>query len=207
MSNIGKALYNAAKAINPFEGTVNTGKTSTGETTFCGIKITNATSAFALRKIYNSIKFAPGHAFNAVGLKSFTNYLYRGTTGKEKAAANIKEVLVGIAGGGEAIEGGGEAIEGGGEAIEGGGEAIEGGDEAKKKEAAATKIQAFFRGKVGRYKANLTEENLEIHNQNNKTDPLSKSTDDENSSDDGSDSSFFKSVSSVASNPSTKSFK
>ena len=87
MSNIGKSLFNAAndaaKAINPFEGTVNKGDTNDEKLTFHGTKFAldlGSAGNFTLRKIYNSIKFAPGHAFNAVGLKSFTNYLYPGTT-------------------------------------------------------------------------------------------------------------------------------
>ena len=89
--NIGSKI---SSAINPFKGTVNTEETSREGLKFLGVKITsdNSMGNFTLRKIYNSIVNAPGHAFNAVGLKSFTNYLYPGTTGEEakKAAAATK---------------------------------------------------------------------------------------------------------------------
>jgi hypothetical protein len=79
MNNIGSKISTAASAINPFKGTVNTEETSNKKLTFHGTEFKldlGSTGNFALRKIYNSIVNAPGHAFNAVGLKSFTNYLY-----------------------------------------------------------------------------------------------------------------------------------
>jgi hypothetical protein len=78
MNTIGSKISSAASAINPFEGTVNTEETSRDGLKFLGVQITPDKSMgnFTLRKIYNSIVNAPGHAFNAVGLKSFTNYLY-----------------------------------------------------------------------------------------------------------------------------------
>ncbi|KAB2643618.1 MAG: hypothetical protein DVB29_05125 [Verrucomicrobia bacterium] len=79
MNNIGSKISSAASAINPFKGTVNTEETSNEKLTFHGTEFKldlGSKGNFALRKIYNSIVNAPGHAFNAVGLKSFTNYLY-----------------------------------------------------------------------------------------------------------------------------------
>ncbi|MDH4469828.1 MAG: hypothetical protein QE493_02505 [Verrucomicrobiae bacterium] len=83
MNNIGSKI---SSAINPFKGTVNTEKTSNKKLTFHGTECTldlGSTGNFALRKIYNSIVNAPGHAFNAV--KSFTNYLY-GNNGDAQVA-------------------------------------------------------------------------------------------------------------------------
>jgi len=86
MNIIGSKISSAASAINPFKGTVNTEKTSNEGLTFHGTELKldlGSTGNFALRKIYNSIVNAPGHAFNAV--KSFTNYLYGNNGDAEKA--------------------------------------------------------------------------------------------------------------------------
>ena len=101
MTNIGSKISTAASAINPFRGTVNTEKTGTEDLSFHGTEITlnlGSTGNFALRKIYNSIVNAPGHAFNAVGLKSFTNYLYpetrnqnNSTESRSSSVANNEE--------------------------------------------------------------------------------------------------------------------
>jgi cell division protein ZapA (FtsZ GTPase activity inhibitor) len=80
MNTIGSKISTAASAINPFKGTVNTEYTSRDALKFLGVKITTDKSMgnFTLRKIYNSIVNAPGHAFKSV--QSFTNYLYPETT-------------------------------------------------------------------------------------------------------------------------------
>jgi hypothetical protein len=95
MNTIGSKISSAASAINPFKGTVNTEETSNKQLTFHGTELKldlGSTGNFALRKIYNSIVNAPGHAFNAVGLKSFTNYLYPGTTGKENLGPTTAQI-------------------------------------------------------------------------------------------------------------------
>ncbi len=61
---------NPASSWNPFQGTVNEERTSTKGIQLPGLgKVTqdNSFGNFTLRKIYNSIKYAPGHALLACG--------------------------------------------------------------------------------------------------------------------------------------------
>jgi|GEM_PF-4499260 len=64
-----------ASSWNPFQGTVKTGKTSRDKIQAFGVTIAKQDSfgSFALRKIYNSITCAPGHALLACG--RFFRYL------------------------------------------------------------------------------------------------------------------------------------